>query len=213
MKLIFIRHFSTAGNEKRQYIGRTDEAITEQARKIYLREPFHYPDVRQVVASPMRRCVQTAKLLYPMKKIWTQELLRECDFGEFEGRTYDELKEDFRYIQWMESGGTLPFPDGESQEEFCERCVAGFRKCIEHLQKEEGIVGEKACQAEATAAFVVHGGTIMAILSALDKKQRGFYEWQAANGQGFQAVLQEEKFEAGKRCLYEIEPLKQMYGV
>ena len=79
MKLIFIRHFSTAGNEKRQYIGRTDEAITEQARKIYLRELFHYPDVRQVVASPMKRCVQTAKLLYPKKKIWTQELLRECD--------------------------------------------------------------------------------------------------------------------------------------
>lgn len=104
IKLIFIRHFSTAGNEKRQYIGRTDEAITEQARKIYLREPFHYPDVRQVVASPMKRCVQTAKLLYPMKKIWTQELLRECDFGEFEGRTYEELKEDSRYIQWMESG-------------------------------------------------------------------------------------------------------------
>ena len=93
MKLIFIRHFSTAGNEKRQYIGRTDEAITEQARKIYLREPFHYPDVRQVVASPMRRCVQTAKLLYPKKKIWTQELLRECDFGEFEYRNYEELKE------------------------------------------------------------------------------------------------------------------------
>ena len=31
MKIVFIRHLKTPGNEKRQYIGRTDEDLSEQA--------------------------------------------------------------------------------------------------------------------------------------------------------------------------------------
>ena len=31
MRIVFIRHLKTPGNEKRQYIGRTDEALSEQA--------------------------------------------------------------------------------------------------------------------------------------------------------------------------------------
>lgn len=31
MKIVFIRHLKTPGNERRQYIGRTDEDLSEQA--------------------------------------------------------------------------------------------------------------------------------------------------------------------------------------
>src|SRR5699024_10968512 len=35
MEVIFIRHLPTPGNEKRQYIGSTDETLSEQAVKIF----------------------------------------------------------------------------------------------------------------------------------------------------------------------------------
>ena len=31
MKIVMIRHLKTPGNEKRQYIGRTDESLSERA--------------------------------------------------------------------------------------------------------------------------------------------------------------------------------------
>ena len=199
MEMILIRHLATAGNEKRQYIGRTDEPLSQHAKASYRKAPFYYTDVSQVIVSPMRRCIETAELLYPGKRLHIQKLLKECDFGEFEGKSYEELKEDSRYIRWLASNGTLPFPKGESQEVFRKRCVQGFKSSIETL-----LIGNEVKK----AAFVVHGGTIMAILSALDEKERGFYAWQAANGKGYRAILEEKKFREGKRCMRDITPLK-----
>lgn len=51
------------------------------------------------------------------------------DFGAFEGHNYQELSGDPAYQRWIDSGGTLPFPEGESREEFIRRNVAGYEKC------------------------------------------------------------------------------------
>lgn len=51
------------------------------------------------------------------------------DFGAFEGHNYQELAGDPAYQRWIDSGGTLPFPEGESREEFIRRNVAGYEKC------------------------------------------------------------------------------------
>ena len=138
MEVIFIRHLPTPGNEKKQYIGRTDEALSHRAvtsfrkkREMYLKNQektdgesiSFYPPAEMIVASPMKRCVQTAELIYPGQKIVTEPELRECDFGRFEGKTYEELKDDPAYIAWLESGGTLAFPEGEDQETFRSRCA------------------------------------------------------------------------------------------
>ena len=125
MKTVFIRHLPTPGNEKRQYIGRTDEHLSDAAVKAFCNRIHTYPDVQYVIASPMIRCIETARLIYPDVEIRTEPMLRECDFGLFEGKTYEELKEHPAYIEWLESGGTTAFPDGEAQEVFRERCAEG----------------------------------------------------------------------------------------
>ena len=63
MKLIFIRHGKTAGNLERRYIGRTDEPLCDEGIAEILGKEYHDADI--VVASPMKRCVQTAELIYP----------------------------------------------------------------------------------------------------------------------------------------------------
>ena len=95
MELILIRHLKTPGNEKRQYIGSTDEELSEQ-EVLNFKQRYKidsYPQVQQVIVSPMKRCIQTAELIYPKNQITQEVLLKECDFGIFEGKTYEELKE------------------------------------------------------------------------------------------------------------------------
>ncbi len=48
------------------------------------------------------------------------------DFGQFEGKNYEELKDNPDYQKWIDSNGTLPFPGGEPREQFIRRSMEGF---------------------------------------------------------------------------------------
>ena len=69
-----------------------------------------------VFVSPMLRCRQTAEILFPQIPQIEIDPWREMDFGEFEGKNYAQLNGDLRYQAWIDSGGTLAFPGGESRE-------------------------------------------------------------------------------------------------
>ena len=110
---------------------------------------------------------------------------------------YEELKDDPGYQRWLDSNGTIPFPEGEGQEAFLERTRHGFEQMMEHLM-------DLQCR---EAAFVVHGGTIMAVLSAFSQTGGDFYDWQVSNGSGYSAIAEEESWRQGKKQLTEIEKL------
>ena len=116
------------------------------------------------------------------------ENFREKDFGRFEGKNYEELKDDPGYQRWLDSNGTIPFPEGEGQETFFERTRLGFEQMMEHLM-------DLQCR---EAAFVVHGGTIMAVLSAFSQTGGEFYDWQVSNGSGYSAIAEEGAGDRGK---------------
>lgn len=202
MRLILIRHFQTPGNLEKRYIGQTDEPLLESEelleniakKRDYLAE---IGKVEYVAASPMKRCIQSASYLFPDQIPILKEQMRECDFGTFEGKNYEELKETADYQEWMESYGTLPFPKGESQEIFQARCVECFETMVEELIHQR-------CN---LAAMVVHGGTIMSVLSYFDKKGRGFYDWQVENGGGYLVSLDEKAWKQGNKEFREIRDL------
>ena len=91
---------------------------------------------------------------FPGKKLNIIDELAECDFGEFENKNYQELDGNEHYQSWIDSGGLLPFPGGESREEFKRRNVTGFQKAVNGCLR-NGI---------SLAALVVHGGTIMNVM-------------------------------------------------
>ena len=194
MKIVFIRHLRTPGNEKRQYIGRTDESLSERAVEEFYSSKNRYPAVKSVVASPMKRCIETARIIYPEAEIRTEPLLRECSFGLFEGKSYEELKDHPAYTAWLESGGMTAFPEGEPQELFRNRCAEGVQKWIDILLEEKA----------ESAVFVVHGGTIMASLSRLAEETHDFYHWQVENGGGYEALVTEREWLNGRKHLKEV---------
>lgn len=199
MELILIRHLKTPGNEKRQYIGSTDEDLSEQEVLNFKKKckQASYPQVQQVIVSPMKRCVQTAELIYLNMQMQLEPLLKECDFGIFEGKTYEELKDRAEYQAWLDSGGTIAFPEGEEQKEFRSRCVRGMLCQVDRLCEEN----------VENAAFVVHGGTIMAVLEQLAEDQKDFYYWQVENGGGYRMLVDEDEWKSGIHRFREIQKL------
>lgn len=179
MQIYLIRHGSTAGNLEQRYVGSTDEALTEEAVQELRALRAQYPAPDLVFASPMKRCVQTARILFPELEPQEEEDLRECAFGDFEYKNCQELCGDKRYQAWIDSGGALAFPGGESREAFAERSCAAFVSCCRLAQ-------ERHC---GSAAFVVHGGTIMAILDRYSRPHRDYYDWQIGNARGFAGLL------------------------
>ena len=171
MSWILIRHGMTEGNKERRYVGcRTDEplcaeGISQLKRKVY-------PEAQHVFASPMKRCIETAAILYPGIEPVTVPDFRECDFGGFEYKNYEDLNGREDYQVWIDSGGELPFPGGESRAAFADRCVIAFSALKKNAP-------------QGDCALIVHGGTIMAIMEAAARPKGNYYSFQVRNGGGY----------------------------
>lgn len=179
LKIILIRHLATEGNMKKRYIGITDQPLCEEGFLIL--EHIKYPSADTLYVSPLRRCRETAKLIYPDMRTYVYEDLRECNFGEFENKSYLELKGNEKYQAWVDSNATLPFPNGESPEAFKKRSIDAFQT----------IIGECIKTGVKTVALVVHGGTIMSILERFAEPKKDFYHWEIDNGNGYIGLWEE----------------------
>lgn len=114
MKVLLLRHGETPGNRRRAYIGSTDEPLSPQGRE--QAQAVAVPPVERVYGSPMLLRRQTAEILFPGAEYHPVPDLRECDFGAFEGKSYEELKDDPAYRSWIDSGGEGEIPEGESAQ-------------------------------------------------------------------------------------------------
>lgn len=170
IRIVFIRHGATVGNLEKRYIGRTDEPLCEQgiAQIEALKENGIKADC--VFVSPMQRTRQTAQILFPGQTYVEVDAFRETDFGVFEGKTARELSDNEDYQRWVDSGCRGQIPGGESVDDFKARCCQGFLTQIRKISD------------HSTAAFVVHGGTIMAILEAYARPRKDFYAYHVKNG-------------------------------
>lgn len=196
LKLLLIRHGETAGNKLKRYIGkRTDEPLCREGMDEL--EKLDYPRVQAIYASPMLRCTQTARILFPGKKLNIIDELAECDFGEFENKNYMELSGNELYQAWVDSGGLLPFPGGESREEFKRRNVTGFQKAVNGCIR-DGL---------SMAALVVHGGTIMNVMEEYADEERSFYDWYVKNGKGYEVEIDPRLWKMGRKFLHKLQEL------
>lgn len=183
IKLVMIRHGATPSNKEHRYLGRTDEGLSMEGERALQEARDTYPSVDYLFASPMKRCVQTARILYPQQEIFVIPEWMEMDFGDFEGKNYVELKENEYYQKWIDSNGTLPFPNGESREDFIERCKQGFYKMLSQLNSLHLI------NRTVKVGLVIHGGTIMSLLSTFCGGE--YFDYQVVNSHGYICTLNE----------------------
>ena len=112
--IYLIRHGMTAANERHLYCGSSDLPLSEAGRRMLSerRAAARYPDARDLmlISSGMRRCDETALLLFGREADRRVDGLREIDFGRFEQHSYAELCADPDYQAWItdESGCAAP---------------------------------------------------------------------------------------------------------
>lgn len=197
MKIILIRHGMTPGNKEKRYIGLTDEGLCAEGidQISDAVQQKRYPKADAVYVSPLKRCRETAEIIYPLSEPISCEALKECDFGEFENKNYLELSGNENYQKWIDSNGSLGFPEGETPEGFKNRCQNAYENIISNIQDKD-------------AAFIVHGGTIMAILEKFGEPKKSFYDWQLKNGEGYLCELKEDSSRPGT-----IKVIKKLRGM
>lgn len=216
IRLTLIRHGATLSNKEGRYLGKTDESLNRKGIRALEKAVAdgNYPVADLLFSGPMKRCLETAQILYPKQTPIRIPEWTEMDFGAFEGHNYKELSGDPAYQNWIDSGGTLPFPEGESREKFIRRSVAGYENMLRHMKtirKENA--GFEQCnrgmeqeepesirrgESEAgdirarntgirSVSAVVHGGTIMALLSHFLGGE--YFDYQVKCGQGYRGIL------------------------
>ena len=93
------------------------------------------------------------------------------------------------YQDWIASGGMGKFPGGEDPKDFIKRCADTFEDCADRFLLSPGMPD--------SAAALVHGGTIMSILSVFGDRSKAYYDWHVPCGGGFRLLLDRELWEKG----------------
>lgn len=175
-KIHLIRHGRTLANAQGLYIGRTDMPLSPEGFQelLQMKEVYTYPGAARFFSSPLARCRQTLNVLYPGCAPEIVDGLAECDFGEWEGRSVAELKQNEVFLRWM-SGEEPAIPGGEDASTFQKRVMTAF----------EGLVQELLRGGETEAVVCTHGGVIMMIMAAYGLPKLDLKEWVTNSGSGF----------------------------
>lgn len=180
-RIHLLRHGRTQGNQEGRYIGRTDIGLSDEgvAELERLRDFYEYPKAEMVVTSPLQRCVQTSDILYPDTYTEQWEDFIECDFGQFEGKTAQELEGDERFREWIDSGMRLVPPGGESSDEMSQRVVRGMHRLFKRMMDES----------MHSVSLITHGGVITLLLYSLGLPKRDLKECVVSNGCGYTVLM------------------------
>ena len=179
---MLIRHGRTEANEKWLYCGSTDLPLLPEGREELraLRREAVYPDTAGLcfTTSGMRRTDETLSILFGAEERTALPAFREMDFGVFEMRSYEAMKEDPEYLAWITGDNTANVcPKGESGAIMEARVLTAWRE----LEKGPDTV------------LVTYGGPIAAIMAYLFPEEgKNRYEWQPKNGRGFLLEREDE---------------------
>ena len=179
--LYLIRHGLTQGNLDGKYIGQTDLSLCPQGKAIIegLCKTGIYPDVQKVYSSPMSRCLETAEIIYPEQKLMIVDEVCEMDFGEFEGKTTDQLKDLHEYSDWIHGGIDSAPPQGEKYGDFQLRCIEGLDIIFSNMMQ----------QNITQAALITHAGVITNLLCGYGLPKGKPADYMCGPGEGFQITL------------------------
>ena len=182
VKLILVRHALTVDNQKSRLSGHIDSSISEEGKeqidKItnYLKD-F---DIDKIYTTTSSRTKDTVKKLSELKsiEIIEKESLKEISFGDFEGLTFDEIKDKYpkEFQDMIEKGYEYKYPNGESLIDSYNRV------CIELYN----IISNND---DRTILICSHGGTIRNIITYLISNSYK-YHWNFKIDNGSVTILE-----------------------
>jgi broad specificity phosphatase PhoE len=133
--IVLIRHGETEGSSSVRFHGSGDVPLSDegraQMREVASKLPIDHYDL--VVASPLRRAWESARIVARHAPVRLESDLREIDFGRWEGLTAQEIgeRDPILYADWRSRAGGFEFPGGEKRSEFRARVAAGLERLLD----------------------------------------------------------------------------------
>ena len=185
MSTIYLfRHGITEGNKRRLYYGSSNIPLIEEGIEAIKtrREAGIYPDLSgfEVITTDLKRTEQTLFEMYGREvPHLIDPRMREFSFGDFEMKSYEQLKDREDYQVWITGDNWRNVcPNGESGEIMLERSLVAM----------EDYIG-KDC------IIVCHGGVIAGLMLTWfpgDETAEHFYAWQPKPSEGYRIDFDDE---------------------
>lgn len=182
VKLILVRHALTIDNQKSRLSGHIDSSISEEGKEQidkltnYLKD-F---DIDKIYTTTSSRTKSTVKKLSELKsiEIIERESLKEISFGNFEGLTFDEIKNKYpeEFQDMIQKGYEYKYPNGESLIDSYNRVYIELDNIISNNDNR-------------TILICSHGGTIRNIITYLISNSYK-YHWNFKIDNGSVTILE-----------------------
>lgn len=159
-RLLLIRHGETLWNNEMKLQGHQDVPLSargvEQARALGKRLAIQ--EIAAVYSSDLARAAETARQIAEphLLDVITLPALREMHFGDWEGLTFNEIREKYgdSINHWWGSPLSMNVPGGEGLSDLISRVIPALRKIVEKH------IGEQV-------AVVCHGGPVRCIIGTV----------------------------------------------
>jgi alpha-ribazole phosphatase len=150
MDIWLIRH-TTPKVDKGICYGQLDLDVAEsfQQESNHIKEHLKDKQFNKVFSSPLLRCHKLANYLFPSDEINYDSLLKEIDFGDWEGKASKAIPRD-EMEQWTADYVNNPAPGGESLGQL--------------IQRTDTFLTGLDCCSDDAIAIVTHSGIIRAFL-------------------------------------------------
>lgn len=203
-EICVIRHGITEGNKRRLYYGGVDIPLLDEGKEqlAKLRDEKIYPSYEhaEYYTSGMIRTEQTLQVIFGDVEHQSIPRLREINFGALEMKSFEDMKDNAAYWEFVNDKTGLVAPEGgESSSAFRRRLREGFQQLrVNHYQQ---VLRLRNRGQMAASVAVIHGGVIAGILDDLFPEEYDwFYQWMPDPGHGYiltlddGAVVEYEKF-------------------
>lgn len=194
----------TKENEQKKYLGWHDSPLSKKGKEqLIALSKQRYPTPNLLFSSDLLRCRETAQILYPNKEYECSSLLREFHFGDWDCKTYDELKDDEHYKKWLQNPEKVTPPNGEAFPQFAERVMRGWQQVLRYFDNDE----------IKHIVIIAHGGVLRLLLHHFADEVKNFWEWVTPYGQGYELSGTRKSIRRGERCIsLQVVPLTENYN-
>ncbi|NMB27444.1 MAG: histidine phosphatase family protein [Tissierellia bacterium] len=188
MDIILIRHGETEGNVLKNFSTK-DTPLTDKGREQIerTRTVIETLSFDRVYVSPLKRAIETMEILGLDGEV--ENRIQEVDFGLFEGKTYETIKEQFteEVNRWNEDIINYPAPKGESTKLAYKRVTSFLEEIV---KKDEDVL------------LVCHDGVIRIALCWVFDNVEYFFKFSLDNGSISIITVNEDGFKYIKKMNY-----------